>query len=144
MNIILYVNKFDLVVSLITDELYCIVILLMTDEYNISRLRFKIPDARFVHNITWHDMTWQDMTWHDTTRHDTTRHDTTRHDTAQHCFTLHYTTLHYTSLHRVATCHAYCVIVTHFANFPAFRKYFMRDAIFPAILLSFRFNIIVM
>ena len=44
---------------------------------------------------------------------------------------------------RVATCHAFCVIVPHFANFPAFRKYFMRDAICPAILLSIKFNIIV-
>ena len=44
---------------------------------------------------------------------------------------------------RVATCHAFCVIVPHSANFPAFRKYFMRDAICPAILLSRKFNIIV-
>ena len=48
-----------------------------------------------------------------------------------------------TVISRVATCHALCVIVPHFANFPAFRKYFMRDAICPAILLSIKFNIIV-
>ena len=44
---------------------------------------------------------------------------------------------------RVATCPAFCVIVPHSANFPAFRKYFLRDAICPAILLSRKFNIIV-
>ena len=47
------------------------------------------------------------------------------------------------TIHRVATCHSFCVIVPHFANFPAFRIDFMHDAICPAILLSFKFNILV-
>ena len=40
---------------------------------------------------------------------------------------------------RVATRHAFCVIVPHSVNFPALRKYFMRDTICPAIR-QFQYN----